>query len=68
MKILKDKKRALEEIEKTMKEEKEKKVKKKEFNFRKNGFDCNGNIITFKPIRISELKREFNFSKTGIIK
>lgn len=67
-KIMKEKKRALEEIEKQKQEEKVQKAKKKDFNFKKMGFDCNGNIIDIKPLKLSDLKKEFYFSRAGIKK
>lgn len=41
---------------------------KKDFNFKKIRFDCSGNIIDFKPLKINDLKKEFSFLKTNIQK
>ena len=42
--------------------------KKKDFNFKKIRFDCSGNIIDFKPLKMNDLKKEFSFLKTNIQK
>ena len=68
IKIMKEKKRAYEEREKQKQEEKEQKIKKKDFNFKKLGFDCNGNIIDIKPLKLSDLKKEFYYPRAGIKK
>ena len=69
-KLLLEKKKEELMIEWKKKEEIEMKKpkKKKDFNFKKIRFDCTGNIIDFKPLKMNDLKKEFSFLKTNIQK